>query len=373
MKICHLVRQFHPSVGGLERFVEDLAREQKNLGHECDVLTLDRIFQTGERLPTQSEVSGLRVLRAPAIGGQKFFVPIIPQHALRDYDVLHVHGVDGVFERVARERRARRLLVASSHGLFFHTPWMARLKVLYFHSVTRLCASRYDLMLANSVADQQRLQGITRRVALVPNGVRPLTVRSEGRDLLYLGRLASHKHVDRLIAALAEPALADARLHVVGPDWDVAADQLRRVANDFNVAGRVQFHGALESRALEPVVRRCGVFVSASTYEGFGMSMIEAMSAGLAPVVHANPSFVELVGASRIGAIVDYRDPSAASSAIRSALDSLTPAARNTASDFAARFSWRANAERTLAAYRDAARARRLEGDAARRIPIGPS
>src|SRR5262249_18749324 len=149
--------------------------------------------------------------------------------------------------------------------------------------------------IANSSADAQAMQSLGPPIELIPNGIAPLgAFTAEGHDLLYLGRLASHKRVDRLLDTLAQPALSNVRLHIVGGEWDVKIDNLRTPAAALGLSDRVNFHGKLDTAALERIARQCGVFVSASAYEGFGMSLIEAMSVGLIPVAQANASFVEL-------------------------------------------------------------------------------
>lgn len=357
MRICHIVRQFHPSVGGLESFVADLATAQIALGHDCEVLTLNRIFRSyRDKLSDKKRVLGLKVTRVPAIGGPRLFYPLIASHMLEDYDILHVHGVDGMFDRIARHpRRKGQAVIATSHGLFFHTPWMRTMKHIYLNTLTRLNAGRYDLVIANSQADEKRLSGVCPRLVRLANGVTPLaTEMSTGRDLLYIGRLASHKRVDRLLMALMLPALDGSHLHVVGPEWDVSVGYLSREAARMGVLDRVTFHGRLHQEQLEELARSCGVFVSASRYEGFGMSMIEAMSAGLVPVVQANESFRELMSSSPVGALADFGDPPAAAQAIRAELDGLSIEARRAAIAFANRFSWRTHAERTLGYYQQA-------------------
>lgn len=357
MRVCHIVRQFHPSVGGLESFVADLAREQTSLGLECEILTLDRVFNADVGpLPAEDQANGVLVRRVPMLGHPRFFLPLVERKALEPYDVLHVHGIDGMFDRIARHpRRKGQALIATSHGGFFHTPWMRSAKELYFRSITRVALRHYDICLANSESDRRLLSSVTNAVSLLPNGVRPLgSFTAEGRDLLSLGRLASHKKVERLVRTLAEPTLEGVHLHVVGAEWDVKIADLLQIAADLGVVDRITFHGGLNAAALQRVARSCGVFVSASQYEGFGMSMIEAMSVGLVPVVEGNGSFKELVGKAPVGRIAHYGAPEMAARAIRAELDGLTPERRRSAINFAGGYSWRAHAERTLDHYRSA-------------------
>lgn len=359
IKVCHLVRQYHPGTGGLESFVDMLAREQVRKGCACEVITLDRIFRgDGARLPSRAIIDGMPVRRINMVGHQRFFFPNIEASALAGYDVLHVHGIDGLFDRVARQpRRAGQIRVATSHGAIFHTPSLTPVKKLYFETATRAAAKRYNLVLANSTADKALMDAIGAKATLLANGVSPLgTFTATGSDLLYLGRLASHKRIDLLIDALAQPDLQGAHLHIVGPDWDVRAADLRVHAERRGVGRRVSVHGRLQAEPLADIARRCAAFVSASAYEGFGMSLIEAMSVGLIPVVEANASFKELICAAELGATTSYATAETAARAVRRQLDLVTEVRRNAARRFAARFSWDAHAETTIALYRKALR-----------------
>src|SRR5262249_15136079 len=150
------------------------------------------------------------------------------------------HGIDGMFDRVALEPLRRgQAIIATTHGLFFHTPWMRTAKQIYFHTVTRAAAQRYDAIIATSSADQHLMRRLRSDVALIPNGVAPLICSAQGNDLLSHGRLASHKRLDLLIDALAEPPLSGVRLHIVGPEWDVSRSALRDHALAKDVADRV--------------------------------------------------------------------------------------------------------------------------------------
>ncbi|MGH6951585.1 MAG: glycosyltransferase family 4 protein [Vitreimonas sp.] len=361
MRVCHVVRQYHPSVGGLETFVATLAASLNELGCESSVLTLDRQFRNIHgKLSSSQLINGVEARRVPMFGHPRFFLPLFDDAALAGFDVIHVHGIDGMFDRLARyRRRPGQVLVATTHGLFFHTPWMLPVKRAYLHTATRLAASRYDLIIANSASDLQRVRAVSDDVVLLPNAVTRLgAFKAEGRDLLALGRLARHKHVERIVAAMAQPALRDVRLHVVGPEWDVTLLQLAQLSHRLGVSERVQLHGPLDRARLAAVARQCGVFASASSYEGFGMSLVEAMSVGLVPVVQSNAAFVELMSNANVGALTDFTRLDAAARALRGALDALDPLQRERAMAYAQNFAWPQHAETTLKLYRNARDAR---------------
>jgi alpha-1,3-mannosyltransferase len=289
------------------------------------------------------------------------FTPRLPSEALTSYDIVHVHGIDGMFDRVALEpRRPGQVVIATTHGLFFHTTWMRTAKQIYFHTVTRAAAQRYDAIIATSEADQKIMRRVRSDVVHIPNGVTPLPCSAQGRHLLSHGRLASHKRLDLLVDALACPALGDVVLHIVGPEWDVRQSALREHATNRGVADRVCLHGAVSADRLCDIASACGAFVCASEYEGFGMALIEALSAGLTAVVAPNASFTEIVRHAPVGRLADFRDAASAAQIIRHELDGVTPATREAARVYAEQYSWRRNAARTLEVYEAAQTRQRL-------------
>ncbi|MES1199999.1 MAG: glycosyltransferase family 4 protein [Pseudomonadota bacterium] len=354
IRVRHIVRQFAPSVGGLETFVALLAQSLRAHDCESDILTLDRVFEaSGPRLPLHERIEDLDVHRVPMIGHRRLFAPLISERRLRDYDVLHVHGIDGMFERIARHpKRQAQICIATSHGAFFHTPWMTRLKRAYFQIVTKRAARRYNCLIANSAPVEALLQQLGRPVVQVPNGVAPLgAFRASGRDLLCLGRLSSHKRVDRLIAMMAAPELANTRLHIVGPEWDVKFAELREQASVLGVSDRVLLHGHVSSKRLAEIASSCGAFVSASNYEGFGMSLIEAMSVGLIPLVNPNASFQQLLAKAGVGALITFDDPLRAAGIVAHALANAADDTRTRAIQFSEAYSWVGHARTTAGLY----------------------
>ena len=367
LRILHIVRQYLPSVGGMEYFIRDLAAEQIAMGHHPRVLTLNRIL-TGDKpkLPAEETIDGVPVRRIGYVGKRRYFLPFLTPGHLRDADILHVHATDPLFDLVSvMARRTGTPAVVTTHGGFFHTTAFAGIKKVYFQLITRRTCRGYGRLFAISEQDEGYFQGIHPHIVRLPNGIKPIgDFTASGRDMLYIGRLASHKgveHVIRALAAMPSTPADDAsshgapppHFHVVGPEWDVSPADLQALAVDCGVADRVHLHGFVDDAALQALAARCGLFVSGSQYEGFGMSMVEAMAVGLVPVVHANASFQELVGKAGVGKAIDFTDAAAAGSALADVLSGITADQRAQARAFADNYSWRKVAERCQEQYQE--------------------
>lgn len=351
MRVLQIVRQYSPGVGGLETFVAQLARHLVPLGIQSDILTLDRLFlNPGQRLPAEEMLDGHRVFRIPYFGSSRY--PIAPRvlSFVKDYDVIHVHGVDFFVDFLANTRAFhRKPLLLSTHGGFFHTRFAQRLKRFYFRTVTRWTLEGVDRVVACSVPDLESFRTISNRVDLIENAVdverfQNIERQVEPGMMLYLGRISSNKRIDRLLKMLAQLKThsPSARLVVAGPDWDNLAPSLITLAAELGVSDNLTFKGKVTDAELNDLLSRAQLFVSASEYEGFGLTAVEAMAAGILPALQPIPPFESLLQNVFSEALVDYSDASTAAEKIHCLLtmdplryDGLSKQARERATQFA--------------------------------------
>lgn len=341
--MLHVVRQYLPSVGGMEAYVEQLCARQRR-HHAVCVLTLNRLWDSRERLPRVQRLAGVPVVRVPFYGYRQLFAPVVSPAFLRRFDVVHVHCTDQLLDwthLAARLVGAR--YVVTSHGLFFHSNSLRRIKHWYLSRITRPALRRADAVFAVSGNDQARMKAVGVDSELLRNPIEPIEgATAAGRDLLYLGRLAPTKRVELLVPFLARLHERGTRvaLHVVGSDTEGVGERVRRAAAEWRVADAVRVHGFLDRAALARLAADCGFIVSASGYEGFGISVLEGMSVGLLPVMHDNAAFRETHALSQVGLLTDFDQPAAAADAFLAWSATVGARDRRRARDFARQHSW---------------------------------
>ena len=315
MKILQITRQYLPSTGGLESAVEGLSQAVKAAGHEVRIVTLKKIFITGEVAPDESVVNGLKVSRLAHWGFRRY--PIAPKvfNQINGSDLLHIHAVDFFVDFLSVSRLFhRRPIVLSTHGGFFHTQWLNWFKSAYFRTITRqslknvaavICVSEHDYELFSTIVPKNKLH-------LVRNGVQ-LEGYSNVRKaispglLVGIGRLSSNKGIDRLIHAVKEVRKThpEVRLVWVGPDEEDRMKGLQQLAQEIGVGDAVKFTGRVEVSEIESQLSRAQLFVSASAYEGYGLSTIEAMGSGTVPLVTRVGIHPQLIRNGENGFLVD--------------------------------------------------------------------
>jgi alpha-1,3-mannosyltransferase len=325
MQIVHVVRQFYPAVGGFESVVYELAATQVAASHAVRVVTLDRLFKVDRpgKLAPREVVEGIEIVRIPFFGSPRYPLAFQVLRHIRDADIVHVHAIDFFFDYLAWTKPLhRKRLVVSTHGGFFHTSFAARLKRVYFAAVTRASMLCYDGVAAVSLTDQTQFSAIRRRgLVCIENGVNvakfaDAAARSPLKAMLWIGRFSLNKRLDRLILFFAALRRIDPAwtLTIAGQPWDLGLRQLNDLASSAGVAGALTLVKSPDDAEIRRLIGGCSVIASSSDYEGFGIAVVEGMSAGLYPLLSDIAPFKRLV-AGGVGINVDFNRAEPAASA----------------------------------------------------------
>lgn len=293
LRVVHIVQNLN--YGGMERVLADIVCGLDPDRFEPHVLALEYLGRFAEGL---DRVATLHV--APAMTRWSMLHPASLSGWLKRLapDVAHTHSGVWYKASLAARRAGVRRVVHTEHGRHLPDPWSSRL-------VDRIASRRTDCTVAvsESVAGYLRAHVIapSRQVVVIPNGIatadyaqagdrarlrRDLGV-AEGQIVLgSIGRLEPVKGYDVMLEAFA----------ALRQRWPGATRVLLVVAGDGSQ------RGALEAQAdrlgIRDAVRLLGwrddvhdlhagfdLFTLASRSEGMSISLLEAIAAGLCPVV----------------------------------------------------------------------------------------
>ncbi|MCD0484718.1 glycosyltransferase [Streptacidiphilus sp. ASG 303] len=207
-----------------------------------------------------------------------------------DADVVHGHtGVYGGWAACRLARPGARIVV-TEHASFLP----AVLRQPPSRELYRQVVERADAFLCVSPWLRERLAqsfpGHAGKFRVVPNAVdvaavpvRPRPVR-ELRRWLFVGNLVPAKGVPLLLDAFAAAAVDDPRLELtlVGPG---DAEAVRRRAAELGVGHRVAVRGPVEPHEVVGVMHDHDLLVHPSTFETFGMTVVEAVASGMPVLV----------------------------------------------------------------------------------------
>lgn len=356
-----------PTLGSSKVFYK-LQEEFRARGHDCDIVFADEIGG-----PRYRQV---RQLVAPWFAG----TAIARRLARKAYDIVDVASAEGLRVAAFRSRSGGRpfAVVSRSNGLeqlnyrrmledhdagLIDKGWARRV----WYPLTRLSqvalAARFAdrVLLLNEDDRRYALAHGWKRdgeIDLVAHGVSDRFLNGtaaegpRGDGLLFCGSWDHMKGIAYLVQTLERLHERGRQLHltVLGPGVDPSI-----VLSTF--AARVRPFVHVVPRAAEPEVieayRSHDVLLWLSTYEGFGLVLLEAMSQGLAVVATPVGCVPSLVRDGDNGLIVPKRDPDATVAAVERLMDA--PDLRRAVGDAARRavsgMTWGQTARRTLDVY----------------------
>jgi alpha-1,3-rhamnosyl/mannosyltransferase len=213
----------------------------------------------------------------------------------------------------------------------------------------------------------QRLNVDSGRIYVCPPGApywqslgREPRVQADGY-ILFLGTLEPRKNLDVLLDAyvhLLDTARRVPRLLIAGGATPAAAPWLDRIARD-PLKSAVSYAGYVDNADRERLYAGARAVVLPSLDEGFGLTVLEAMSAGIPVLASNRGSLPEVIGPE--GVLLDPHD----SAAWAAAIERVSADARwaenlgRTGLERARTFVWKETAARVHQAYTDAVARRR--------------
>ena len=132
------------------------------------------------------------------------------------------------------------------------------------------------------------------RVHVIVPGIDRLAVKTSAYGearVLYVGSIFNRRHVPDLIRAIATlrrtmPTGPDLSLDIVGDDRTFPRENLDVAIGDRRIDSHVRWHRYVTDDQLLELYGRARAFAFLSEYEGLGMTPLEALAAGVPPVVY---------------------------------------------------------------------------------------
>lgn len=334
MRIAFITETFLPATDGVVSRLRHTLEELARMGDEA--------FIVAPKYPEGGPASyaGAQVYRVPGLPFPPYpQIRLSPAHpgvgrALRAFrpDVIHVVnpfvlGPGGIYYA----RRLEIPLVASYHTHvvtyahyykmgFLERPARWYTRQIHNRAAVNLCTSRatMDYLLAEGI----------KHLHLWPQGVdsqrfRPDKASREWRErlsgghpeqrvLLFVGRLAPEKGIERLAAVTRE--VPGTRLAIVG-DGPARRDLERAFAGTATV-----FTGLLQGEDLASAYASADAFLFPSTTETLGMAMLEALASGLPVIASRSGASHEVVSHEENGILYEKDSISSLVAAVRSVL-----------------------------------------------------
>lgn len=295
MEVLHTSRFGPPRVGGTEQFIKDCATNIARYG-----LRSTHLYSSESgfvRTPIHCDrdpacISGYRPYPVRTRGVQRMMFPdrLSLMDACRMADVVHVHDIRFGLKQVMSCSRTLGLpVIISTHGLIFHQSkfdktkrlvWQRHVVPLLRSATMVLAVSGQDLQICADAGIEHNLLHWPNPVNLSRFSYEPPVAANSVKDrisVLYFGRLDRNKNLDSLVNLARHEGVVQVK--IVG-SGDAERARLVAIVREADLCDRVEILGGLSDADLAGQIASSDCLVFPSSYEGFGLTLVEGLASG---------------------------------------------------------------------------------------------
>lgn len=369
MRICIDARWIFPEITGIGLYTQELIAALARRDHTNHYLLLFQSNAVLERTRTSARFDrnprfGTRLVTdGPFSPTSQWWLP-----GLLDEERIDIYHSTNFMMPLLRTRAKCVVTIHDLIPLLFPHYAPKSLKTRFFpiyQAIMRRIARRADRII--TVSDSTR-RDVLRELRIDPARADRVECIAEGVDpffrpgdrprdraekvILYVGRRDPYKNLPLLVETLAKLRARgiSARLRIIGPP-DARYPEAPHAAERLKLTAFVDWIGYVTPDQLRREYQTADVFCLPSRYEGFGLTVLEAMACGT-PVVCSNTSSLPEVA----GDAARLFDPAVPVQLIDALAEVLTKP--TVAADLGHRglirargFNWDRTAEQTIAAY----------------------
>ncbi|UCF07804.1 MAG: glycosyltransferase family 4 protein [Thermoplasmata archaeon] len=333
MRIGMITRTISPfDRGGIQRHVAEISRALSREGVEVHLflvgkaLGMNRVLYPGTPLEdTQLEegihIHPITVLPTPKLTlGEYLSYSLNAARRVKGFDLDLIHGQSMYSFGCALKKRFPMVLTIQGPQILEYKTELSS-KATLNHKITdaaavlmeSYAARKADMLIADSeeakrtVVERYGVEGNKIRI-IVKEGVNveQFTQSScESNTILFVGRLHQRKGLDLFLPVFKEISKEqEAVLKIVGSGEKEKA--LRQQVARLGIGEHVEFLGYLPDQEMRRQYSKASIFVSPSRYEGFGITLLEALASGL-PIVATDTGIAgSVVEEGKNGYLVDH-------------------------------------------------------------------
>lgn len=329
MKIAFFTDTYWPQINGVTESIDTLKRELENLGHEVYVVAPKSPGYKDED-PNVFRLSSVKFVKDPE---QRMIIPI-PEKDLRKlfrhkFDLVHIHtlGTAGFLGWEIAQLRDLPCVLTYHTLLNRYTHYFLKGKIIrpkVVETGSKIFCNLCDLIIAptNRVRDELKSYGVRKKILVIPGGIEldrfkklkegflreKLDLNKEAKIILYLGRLGKEKNLGFVVKALKNLLKNEKETHLVIVGDGPERKNLEKLAKELGLESKVLFTGFIHREKVPNIYADSDVFVFASDSETQGLTVPEAMAAGLPVVVVKDPAFEDVVTDGKTGIVTERNE-----------------------------------------------------------------
>ncbi len=301
-KIMHIVFSLAP--GGLENMVVDIANSQSKK-HDVCIVVINNVVDNGILKRINSIIKLIMLSRKPASKSPFPLLQLYKIYLQFKPDLIHIHNQKTLkfFPKTIFGTKQSIIYTEHATGTVFGKEAT---------NATKFCAISHavkqDLWNRQTIKSQVIYNGIP--ISEIPCRNHWQVPKNEYR-LLQISRLMHNKKgQDLLLEAIArlkveQPELL-VKLDFIG-DGE-SRDYLKSIVNKLSLNEQVRFLGSLPKDAVYRQLKTYDILVQPSRYEGFGLTIAEAMAAKVPVITSDIEGPLEVIDYGRCGQIFTSGD-----------------------------------------------------------------
>lgn len=315
LKVLHVIPSVAACRGGPSKAVVEMVSSLRDIGIDAEIATTNDNGQDQLDAPLNDLIDYKGV---PTRFFKRFSPPIkaIREFAyspnfghwlsnnINEYDVIHVHAIfsycSSYAMRLARKKGVPYVVRPIGQLQQWSLEQSKSKKALYLNALEKAnLVSAAAVHFTSESEQQEALARFRLQTVVVPLGINatdraPLSksqmlelwgVPAAEFTILYLSRLHEKKGLELLIQALAKIKTVDFRLLIAGDGASEYQSRLTDLSTQLGIEQRCHFLGHIDGDQKTAALQHSDLYALTSYSENFGISVLEAMASGLAPLI----------------------------------------------------------------------------------------
>lgn len=304
LKICYLISNFYPFTGGAENNCLAMATLMASSGHDVTVITSD---MQNSSLPKFEVYKNIKIQRCKKLNKDYYlgFYPGAIIHLLtQKFNLIHVHGFGFIWLDfclvIKKFLGGRKLLIVNTP----HGPFMANRQYNFLQKISKMIFTNiqkiYLNWLYNIVFKVNPLQnkwiekyGINKnKIQFLPNGINKKYFEPvEYQDVLteyklnkkyvisFIGRFEKYKGLQDILDILPEITAKHKNVVLVcmGNKGNYS-EEISKIIETKKIENNVRILQSPTDLTIKKILSFSNIFILPSSWEAFGISILEAMA-----------------------------------------------------------------------------------------------
>jgi glycosyltransferase involved in cell wall biosynthesis len=275
VKLLEITRSFYPSVGGLEKFVNDRSKIYKALGIDYQLISTTFTNKKKDYLKKNNDVIFVKEFTPYN------YTPKLKNFLSDDYDIVSINQIGRYFSdrAIFYYSKTGKKIVLTPH-FTFHTSKFKLIKKIHDRLLAKKLLARCTKIICFTECEKNywitNYQVSDEKVVVIPhffemNEESQLYNETAEKYLFYLGRADKNKRLDLLISSFHSIEKEEYGLKLTVSLDDLSYKMKKIVLTD----KRIELLGNISETEKIKYLNDCSAIVYPSEFEAFGHSLLE--------------------------------------------------------------------------------------------------